>query len=146
MNPIHLIETILMTKITISEAIKDFLWCRTKFTPLAYALSIRRKKLLKALFIPYVIPDPSELSLSILRKEDESTGTRAIATIREQVSEKIMVHARLSNICPMIPSLLLNKSIGRKIQMDVSVLEVIEEIISCEPRMAATVSFASLCL
>ena len=100
------------------------------------------KKLLNALFTPYEIPDCFFASCFVTNFE-QRTGTSAIATMSDDMSEKIIVHEMSLNICPISPSLLLKTSIGRKMQTDVSVEPVIEETISCEPRTAATRGFVS---
>ena len=79
-------------------------------------------------------------------KRDVRAGTSAIATIRELMREKMIVQARSLNICPIIPSIFLNISIGRKIQTEVRVLAVIEVIISFAPRTEATLDLVPFCL
>ena len=53
-----------------------------------------------------------------------------MATRREHVREKIIVHAKSLNIWPMMPRVFLNMSIGAKIQIEVRVEPVIDMTIS----------------
>ena len=65
-----------------------------------------------------------------------------MATISEHIKEKMIVQAKLSKICPIIPSFLWNIIMGKKMHTEVKVEAVIDVTISCEPKMAATFGLA----
>ena len=81
--------------------------------------------------------------LSMRNIDEDKTGTRIIATTKEHSRENIIVKATSLKICPIIPSFDWNIIMGKNIHTEVSVLAVIDIIISWEPKTAATLGFAS---
>ena len=124
---------------------KSALWWRTFLTAFAYPLSIAWKNLVIPLSIMASVP--SFLCPAILfnfKYFEARTGTRIIATAKEQINEKTIVNVNPEKIWPTIPRFPENITKGKKTQIVVSVLDVIALIISWEPKTAATEGFAPL--